>query len=69
MEKIFTVEDGIEIQNKCLQEWKTVLLPEVYLALEEYATRKNHKAESGYDIVRGQDLNSYIRNYTLGYRL
>ena len=68
MKSELSVQDGIEIQNQHLQEWKTVLLPEVYLALEEYATRKNHKAESGYDIVRGQDLSSYIRNYTLGHR-
>lgn len=69
MRSELSIQDGIEIQNQHLQEWKIVLLPEVYLALEEYATRKNHKAESGYDIVRGQDLCSYIRNYTLGYRL
>jgi hypothetical protein len=69
MRSELSVQDGLEIQNQHLQEWKRVLLPEVYFALKEYATRKNHKAESGYDIVRGQDLNSYIRNYTLGYRL
>ena len=65
----FSVQDGIEIQNQHLQEWKLVLLPEVYLALEEYATRKNHEVKSGYDIRRGSDLISYVRNYSLGYKL
>ena len=69
MEKEFAIQDGIDIQTQQLQEWKLVLLPEVYSALEEYATRKNHEAKLGYDIVRGTDLISYVRNYSLGHRL
>lgn len=69
MRSELSVQDGIDIQNQHLQEWKLVLLPEVYLALEEYATEKNHEVKSGYDIRRGNDLSSYIRNYSLGYRL
>ena len=69
MKSELSVQDGIEIQNQHLQEWKIVLLPEVYLALEEYALRTNNEAKNGYDIRRGSDLSSYIRNYTLGYRL
>lgn len=65
----FTVEEGIVIQSEQLALWKRILVPEVYDALEEYATRNNHKAESGIDICRGTSLDSYINNYMLGYRL
>ena len=64
----FTVEEGIMIQNEQLAQWKTVLIDEVYAALEEYATRNNHKAKCGYDICRGSDMSSYIGNYMLGHR-
>jgi len=66
--KEFTVEDGIEIQAEQLAGWKLILIPEVYEALEEYALRNNHKAQSGRDICRGVDLDNYIGNYMLGHR-
>lgn len=64
----FTIEDGIAIQAEQLAQWKTVLIPEVYEALEEYSKRNNHKAKCGYDICRGSDMSSYIGNYMLGHR-
>lgn len=67
-EKEFTVEEGIKYQMEQLALWKRILIPEVYVALEEYATRNNHEAKSGYDVRRGVDLNNYIGNYMLGYR-
>lgn len=67
-EKAFTIELGLEIQAKQLAEWKSILLPEVYEALYEYATRKNHEAKLGYDVCRGTDLSTYIANYMLGWR-
>jgi hypothetical protein len=66
--KGFTVEEGIEIQQQQLSQWKTILITEVYDALEEYATRNNGKAQSGFDICRGSELSSYIGNYMLGHR-
>ncbi len=66
--KEFTVADGIKYQAEQLAKWKTVLIPEVYAALEEYATRNNHEAKSGYDVRRGVDLDNYIGNYMLGHR-
>jgi len=65
----FTVEDGIKIQAEQLSHWKKILIPEVYAALEEYATRDNNKAKKGYEVCRGVRLDSYIGNYMLGYRL
>jgi|688.fasta_scaffold1036149_1 hypothetical protein len=67
--KVFTVVDGVRIQAEQLSGWKKILIPEVYIALEEYAKRDNDKAETGYDICRGTSLDSYIVNYMLGYRL
>ena len=64
----FTIEDGIAIQTEQLAKWKTILIPEVYEALEEYSKRNNHKATWGYDICRGNEMISYIGNYMLGHR-
>jgi hypothetical protein len=64
----FTVEEGINIQTEHLTQWKTILILEVYEALEEYAKRKNNKAKTGYDVCRGSDLDFYINNYMLGHR-
>ena len=68
MEKAFTIELGLEVQAEQLAKWKSILLPEVYEALYEYATRYNHEAETGYDVRRGTDLSTYIANYMLGWR-
>lgn len=65
----FSVEKGIEIQTEQLEKWKSVLITEVYEALEEYAKRKNHLAECGFDICRGTDLSSYIANYMIGNKM
>ena len=67
-EKAFTIELGLEVQAKQLAEWKTVLLPEVYDALYDYATRRNWEAKTGRDVRRGIDLTNYICNYMLGWR-
>lgn len=66
--KEFTIEDGIKIQTSHLADWKTVLIAEAYEALEEYATRNNEAARSGYNICRGTELSNYISNYMLGHR-
>lgn len=65
----FTVEDGINVQTEQLNNWGKVLIPEVFDALKEYATRNNHLAKTGYDIIRGSDLSNYVHNYQLGHRL
>jgi len=46
----FTVEQGIRVQRQQLAEWKSVLRPEAYDALVEYATRDNARAKDGHDI-------------------
>jgi hypothetical protein len=66
--KELSVEEGIAIQDRHLEGWKTILKEEVYEALEEYAKRTNHEARTGYDIRRGNVLDNYIGNYMLGHR-
>jgi hypothetical protein len=61
----FTVEQAIEIQKKHLDDWKKVLIPEVYLELHKYATRNNNTAVSGYNIIRGSDLSNFVQNYKM----
>jgi hypothetical protein len=61
----FTVEQGINIQRAHLNEWKTVLTPDAYAALEEYATRDNDKALNGQDICRGTSLSSFVQQYAI----
>ena len=60
-----TVEQGIKIQQEHLQQWKTVLKPEVYDKLEKWATLTNNEARTGYEIRRGTDLSNYVQNLSL----
>lgn len=60
-----TVEGGIQIQQEHLQQWKTVLKPEVYDKLEKWATLTNNEARTGYEIRRGTDLSNYVQNLSL----
>jgi hypothetical protein len=69
MEKQFEVQQGLDIQAKQLEQWKSILKDEVYEALYEYATRNNSEAKTGWDIRRGSDLSNYIGNYMLGNRM
>ena len=61
----FTVEQGIRVQRAHLNEWKTVLTPDAYAALEKYATRDNNKALNGQDICRGAALSSFVQQYAI----
>ncbi len=58
----FTVEQGIKVQADCLQYWKAILKEDVYAEVEKWATRYNHLAINGYDIVRGDKLKFYVCN-------
>ena len=60
-----TVEKGIQIQQEHLQQWKTLLKPEVYDKLEKWATLTNNEARTGYEIRRGTDLSNYVQNLSL----
>ena len=61
--KYFTTEEGIAIQTRQLNEWQTKLKPKVFTALKKFAVAKNPKAYSGFDVVRGSELTTFIMNY------
>jgi len=63
MAKKLTVGEGIRIQQTQLSEWKKILYPETYAALEEYATRNNTTVKNGYDICRGEALREFVYGY------
>ena len=65
MNYTFTVEQGIKVQQAHLNEWKTILTPEAYAALEEYATRDNDEAVDGYNICRGEALRNFLQQYAI----
>lgn len=58
-----TVQQGINIQVEHLKDWEKVLKPEIYLQLEKWAKSKNVEAKTGYEILRGNILGTFV--YTL----
>jgi hypothetical protein len=56
----FFKEDGIKIQTGQLECWKKVLKPEVFERLKAFAVQNNDQAEDGWDIIRGQQLDSFV---------
>lgn len=68
-QKTFTAQSGIEIQTRQLEGWKTVLKPDVFEALREYAIRTNDMARDGYDVCRGSSLAHFVNSYTSGIKL
>lgn len=63
LQEEFTVEAAIAIQTDHLKEWKKLLKTKVYKNLEAWATENNHKKKTGFEVVRGTQLNNYIANY------
>lgn len=59
----FTVEEAIAIQTKQLTEWKKLLKPKVYLWVENMVIKENHLAKNGYQIIRGQSIDTIVSNY------
>lgn len=71
---MFTIDDGIKVQAKQLEEWKTVLKPKVYKDLlnavktaNKLIAQKKGKNFTGYDVPRGTLIENYIANYKKGY--
>jgi hypothetical protein len=64
MNQELSIEEGIQIQNEHLQEWKIILKENVYEELVKWATSTNGEAKTGYDIRRGSKLDNWIGNYS-----
>lgn len=64
--KEFTLIDGLNTQMKQLLSWKKKLNAECYDSLLGYAAKENERLSpnaSGYDVVRGTDLDRHIGNW------
>lgn len=61
--RVFSVEQGIKVQEEALKQWEVVLKPSVLAKLTEFARATNSKAKTGYEIRRGSDLSNFIANY------
>jgi len=62
MEKEFTVEDAIKVQDEQLLDWAKVLTPTAYARLLNWARWSNRNAKTYRDIVRGVDMDNFIHN-------
>ena len=59
----FTIEQGIEIQQKHLEFWKKILKPEEYDKLENHVKEVNTwPMNSGLDVFRGSSIDVWIKN-------
>ena len=58
------IQQGIEIQSSQLKEWEALLKPEIYEELVARATKYNHKAKDGFDILRGDSLGTIMSNWS-----
>ncbi len=61
----FTVKEGIEVQQRHLEDWKLLLKPKAYKLLEAEVIKDNNRAENGYEIVRGVGIDNILANYVL----
>lgn len=59
----FTVENGIEIQTGQLAHWQKILNKESYLlVLAEVAKQNKKEMKWGYDVFRGNSIDTFIHN-------
>jgi len=65
MSKPFTVKDGLMMQCDHMTELIPKLSAECFLALQKWVREQNRTRHyaTGYDVVRGQDLTSFIGNW------
>jgi hypothetical protein len=68
--KEFTIEDGLAWQNRDLDFWKSVLHPAIYDKLFAAVMHANENLpyKTGYDVVRGTQLQSWVLNYHNEYK-
>lgn len=66
----FTKADGLKVQAEQMAEWKSVLKPVVFKALQVAVVEANLKltSDKGSDVKRGTSLDNWVGNYRLGHR-
>lgn len=66
METGLTLEQSIQYQVKDLEEWKNVLRPDVFEKLVRIVKKKNKGISNPYQICRGNDIDTIVRNLSMG---
>lgn len=61
----FTIEQGLQVQTRQLNEWKILLKSKVFEKLKKEVTKDNHLAKDGFDIVRGNSMDAILFNKVL----
>lgn len=63
----FTIEQGIETQQRQLKQWEKVLKPAIYAELvrliNEKTEREKNTYTDGYNVFRGADIDCAIQNW------
>ena len=63
--KDFTIEQGLQVQTRQLNEWKSLLKSKVFEKLKKEVIKDNHLAKDGFDIVRGNSIDNILINKVL----
>jgi hypothetical protein len=61
----FTKEQGLDIQQQHLKEFKSVMSAPAFEKLEQLVTATNKDAVDGFDVVRGNEINSILHNQVI----
>lgn len=56
----FPVAAGLQLQIEHLTQWSKVLNANAFHQLYQQATKDNHKARTGFDICRGDQLREIV---------
>ena len=66
-EKVFSIADGIAVQQEQMKLYKLILNQETYDWLEEECRKDNDRliegVDNGYSVLRGTDIQNLLFNY------
>jgi hypothetical protein len=65
-ENSFTLDKALGFQEQHLNEWKTVLKPEIYEQVEEIVKKRNVGITNPYLVCWGSDISNIISNIAIG---
>ena len=63
MNNTFTKEQALNIQTIQLEGWKTKLNKECYSDLLLFVQESNKNSSNPYEVLRGEDLTTFISNW------
>lgn len=66
-EKVFSIADGIAVQQEQMELYKLILNEDTYAWLEEECRKANDRLvegiDNGYSVLRGTDVQNLLFNY------